>query len=64
MQRITFYEGVVMKILVFSDTHGDMTKMKRAILSHSDAEVIIHCGDGETDLNYMKNAFPERPFIM
>ena len=51
-----------MKILVFSDTHGDMTKMKRAILSHSDAEVIIHCGDGETDLNYMKNAFPDKAF--
>ena len=35
-----------MKILVFSDTHGDVTKMERAIRSHSDAEVInpsVYC---------------------
>ena len=43
-----------MKILVFSDTHGDVTKMERAIRSHSDAEAIIHCGDGETDVEYVK----------
>jgi predicted phosphodiesterase len=45
MQSLAFYEGVIMKILVFSDTHGDVTKMERAIRSHSDAEVIIHCGE-------------------
>ena len=51
-----------MKILVFSDTHGDTQKMYRAILSHSDAEVVIHCGDGENDVNYMKTAFPSKAF--
>lgn len=52
-----------MKILVFSDTHGDVTKMERAIRSHSDAEVIIHCGDGEMDVEYAKRNFPDRAFL-
>ena len=52
-----------MKILVFSDTHGDVTKMERAIRSHSDAEAIIHCGDGETDVEYVKRNFPDRAFL-
>lgn len=63
MQSLAFYEGVIMKILVFSDTHGDVTKMERAIRSHSDAEVIIHCGDGEMDVEYAKRNFPDRAFL-
>lgn len=51
-----------MTILVFSDTHGDMTKIQRAIMSHMDADVVIHCGDGESDLNYMKTLFPAKAF--
>lgn len=57
MQSLAFYEGVIMKILVFSDTHGDVTRMERAIRSHSNAEVIIHCGDGEMDVEYAKGTF-------
>lgn len=52
-----------MKILVFSDTHGDKNKIQRAILSHSSAEVVIHCGDGESDVNAMKTLFPEKAFF-
>lgn len=51
-----------MKILVFSDTHGDVNKMHRAIMSHSDADVVIHCGDGERDVEYVKMGFPSKAF--
>ncbi len=51
-----------MKILIFSDTHGDVTRMERAIRAHSQAEIIIHCGDGERDIEYMKNVFPNKAF--
>lgn len=51
-----------MEILVFSDSHGDMTKMERVIRSHSKAEAVIHCGDGERDIDYMKSLFPNKAF--
>lgn len=37
--------------------------MERAIRSHSDAEAIIHCGDGEMDVEYAKRNFPDRAFL-
>lgn len=52
-----------MKILVFSDTHGDSVRMKRVIMSHSDAEVVIHCGDGENEVEYLKREFPNKAFL-
>lgn len=35
-----------MKILVFSDAHGDERGMERAILAHSDADAAVFLGDG------------------
>lgn len=49
-----------MKILVVSDTHGDFNTLKRAVLSHSTAEVIIHCGDGESQVQRIKESFPDK----
>lgn len=51
-----------MKILVFSDTHGDKNTMYRAVMAHSDADVVIHCGDGESEIEYIKTAFPSKAF--
>ncbi len=38
-----------MKILVFSDSHGQSRNISRAINMHPDAEVIIFLGDGLSD---------------
>lgn len=35
-----------MKILVFSDSHGNASRMSRAISMHPDAEMIFFLGDG------------------
>ena len=34
-----------MKILVLSDTHGDLKKAKEVIKKHNEVDLIIHCGD-------------------
>ena len=39
-----------MRILVFSDSHGNTTLMKNAIADHPEADMIIHLGDGERDI--------------
>ncbi|MBQ9673608.1 MAG: metallophosphoesterase [Ruminococcus sp.] len=51
-----------MKILVFSDTHGDKLSMQSAIKSHRDADVVIHCGDGEDDVNSAKLLYPDKAY--
>ncbi len=52
-----------MKLLVISDTHGDTYSLKSAINARSDAEVIIHCGDGNSEFEAMKALYPEKHFI-
>ncbi|NLY81709.1 MAG: metallophosphoesterase [Clostridiales bacterium] len=44
-----------MKILVISDTHGDLTKAKNVIKKHSDSDLIVHCGDNIKDAKELKN---------
>lgn len=52
-----------MKLLVVSDTHGDTFSLKKAIMSKPDAEVIIHCGDGNSEFVALNHQFPEKHFI-
>ena len=39
-----------MRIIVFSDSHGSTGCMQAALLDHPEADMIIHLGDGEKDL--------------
>ena len=39
-----------MRILVFSDSHGSTYRMRDAIMNHPEADMIIHLGDGERDV--------------
>lgn len=48
-----------MKILVFSDSHNNAFRIEQALLSHRDAELIIHLGDGTTDLLSVQAAYPQ-----
>ncbi len=44
-----------MKILVVSDTHSDVRRLKNAIELHPDISMMIHLGDGERDLDKVKH---------
>ena len=63
--RCIFWKGRVlpMRILVVSDTHGNDSSLRRAILAQPKAEVVIHLGDGEEELLRAKRAFPEKMFL-
>ena len=53
-----------MKILVFSDSHGNTSRMISAIADHrSSAELIIHLGDGVRDIEYVSSLYPELPVV-
>lgn len=49
-----------MRILVVSDTHGRCSKLFDVMRKHSDIEIVIHLGDGGTDLDYVRYEFPNR----
>jgi phosphoesterase, MJ0936 family len=52
-----------MRILVVSDSHGDVHMLRRVIAHQRKAEVVIHLGDGEDDLFQIKPQFPEKMFL-
>ena len=52
-----------MRILVLSDTHGDFNSMLRAVDAQKNAEVIIHCGDGSDQYQYIKDVYLQKQVI-
>lgn len=52
-----------MRILVISDTHGDVYSLRQALISQSSAEMVFHLGDGAQDLMDLRSSFPEKMFI-
>ena len=52
-----------MRILVVSDTHGNDGNLRRAILAQPKAEVVIHLGDGEEEMERAKSSFPDKTFL-
>lgn len=52
-----------MRILVFSDSHGDFRTINEAVRTHSSAEIIIHCGDGYAEVLELKKMFPDKMIV-
>ena len=54
----------MVKILVFSDSHGETGDMRRIIeYVHPDAEYVIHLGDGAEDMERLSPFFPRQAFV-
>lgn len=47
-----------MKIIVFSDSHGRINNMQKAINIHKNADCLLHAGDGILDINLLQNTPP------
>lgn len=47
-----------MKIIVFSDSHGRADAMQEVLRLHSDAEIILHAGDGAREFDYITQENP------
>lgn len=56
-----------MKILVFSDSHGNPGTMLQAVkthLEHGGVDMILHLGDGYRDFKALSELYPEIPAYM
>ena len=51
-----------MKILVFSDSHGESENMERAFNMHPEADYVFHLGDGSREFESLAAAHPEKIF--
>lgn len=51
-----------MRIVVFSDTHHNISRARRVIGNIPGITGVIHCGDVLTDLEELKNIFPNIDF--
>ncbi|MBQ3919944.1 MAG: metallophosphoesterase family protein, partial [Oscillospiraceae bacterium] len=47
-----------MKIVVMSDSHGDIMTVRKIISAHKDASIFIHLGDGENDIETVRDENP------
>jgi len=49
-----------MRIVVFSDSHGNVDILRQVMLVQSSAEVLIHLGDGERDFEQLRADYPDK----
>ncbi len=52
-----------MRILVVSDTHGDLNRLISAVNAQPKAEVIVHCGDGDEQVQYLKENYRDKMIV-
>lgn len=51
------------KLLLTSDTHGNYYHLRKAVLAHPDAHLLVHLGDGAEDLDDLALEFPDRRIL-
>jgi uncharacterized protein len=51
------------RIVVFSDTHGNTSRLEQAIFQQPRADYFIHLGDGQWDIDEMRSTFPGRKIL-
>ncbi len=52
-----------MRILVLSDIHGDLHSAMRAVNAQPEAEVIVFCGDGAEQFQYLKDTLTNKTVV-
>ena len=52
-----------MRILVVSDTHGDLRSLIKAVAAQRKAEIIVHCGDGEEQQRFLKDNYKDKMIV-
>lgn len=53
-----------MRLLILSDSHGNVYNLQKALLKHPDAEQILFLGDGERDFSLLDEELKGRPVTM
>lgn len=52
-----------MRILVLSDSHGDTYNITKAVKAQPEAEIIVHCGDGDEQVQFLKETYRDKMIV-
>ena len=52
-----------MKILVFSDSHGNEKFLLNAVRKHKNADIIVFCGDGHREISDLQRTLPNKVYL-
>ena len=52
-----------MRVLVLSDSHGCVQRLRRVLETEAECPVVFFLGDGLSDLGRVQDAFPARRFV-
>lgn len=53
-----------MKIIVVSDSHGSLYPLRRIMELNRNADIVVHCGDSQGEMEEIKLLFPDKQYIM
>ena len=51
-----------MKIIVVSDTHGSYRNLRKVVLMHKNADLVVHCGDSRGEMADIKMKYPDKMY--
>ena len=51
-----------MRLVVFSDSHGNFDALYTVVRRHPEADAFVHLGDGEKEMGEIVRVFPEKIF--
>lgn len=51
-----------MRILIFSDTHNNVSRAEKVLNTIVGVDAVIHCGDGLADMRELEGMFPKIAF--
>lgn len=52
-----------MRIVVFSDSHGNFNRLHRVVEQREDTQLFLHLGDGEREFDDLAAAWPEKKML-
>ena len=52
-----------MRIVVFSDSHGNFDTLCCVVLLEPEAEVFLHLGDGESEVDDLRTLYPQKRIL-
>ena len=52
-----------MRLVVFSDSHGDFAALNQALETQPKADMFLHCGDGAKEVDDLRDLFPQKRIL-
>ena len=53
-----------MKIIVLSDSHGAYKPLRDIMRLNRNADIVVHCGDSQGEMDEIKREFPDKMYYM